>query len=357
MTHLGLNKVRSLSDTTQEPNFASVRLVDRFPQLDAQNLVERFTPPPRFDEATFSTYVPDPQFPSQQAAVARLDRFATELAPVTKSKWRSLPTVLKKQKTTPGPKGIYLDGGFGVGKTHLLASVWHAHAKPKAYMTFGELTAFIGFVGMKQAIATFSNHELICIDEFELDDVANTLMVVSFLRGVTTDDNARLAVTSNTLPDRLGEQRFSAQDFRREIAAIANYFNELRIDGGDFRTSHDQPKLFRHKSELERVTNDDFVELVVHLSNIHPSQYGAMLDDTDAVNISGATRLDSQDDALLMVQFVDKLYDARIPVRVTGCSPETIFDGYYRHGGYRKKYGRAESRLNAMLAESDALSF
>jgi hypothetical protein len=32
---------------------------------------------------------------------------------------------------------------------------------------------------------------------------------------------------------------------------------------------------------------------------------------------------------------------------VTELFPET-----YRRGGYRKKYGRAESRLSAMLAES-----
>ena len=25
-----------------------------------------------------------------------------------------------------GPGGVYLDGGYGVGKTHLLASLWHA---------------------------------------------------------------------------------------------------------------------------------------------------------------------------------------------------------------------------------------
>ena len=46
-----------------------------------------------------------------------------------------------------GPRGVYLDGGYGVGKTHLLASLWHATpAAPeeKAFGTFVELTNLVG---------------------------------------------------------------------------------------------------------------------------------------------------------------------------------------------------------------------
>ena len=46
-----------------------------------------------------------------------------------------------------GPMGLYLDGGFGVGKTHLLASTWHAAPGPKAYGTFVELTHLVGALG------------------------------------------------------------------------------------------------------------------------------------------------------------------------------------------------------------------
>ena len=45
----------------------------------------------------------------------------------------------------------------------------------------------------------------------------------------------RIATTSNSLPDRLGEGRFSADDFTREIAAIAQHFEVVRIDGPDVR--------------------------------------------------------------------------------------------------------------------------
>ena len=61
-----------------------------------------------------------------------------------------------------------------MGKTHLLAAAWHEAPDPKAYLTFAELAGIIGFLGMDQAIGAFSPHRLLCIDEFELDDIAQT---------------------------------------------------------------------------------------------------------------------------------------------------------------------------------------
>ena len=45
----------------------------------------------------------------------------------------------------------------------------------------------------------------------------------------------RLAATSNTLPDALGEGRFAADDFLREIQAVSGHFEVLRVDGEDYR--------------------------------------------------------------------------------------------------------------------------
>ena len=55
-----------------------------------------------------------------------------------------------------------------------------------------ELTAVIGFVGMEEAVRAFSAYRLLCIDEFELDDVANTLMAVTFLRSVLPSEDTSL---------------------------------------------------------------------------------------------------------------------------------------------------------------------
>ncbi|HEX2039421.1 MAG TPA: cell division protein ZapE [Acidimicrobiales bacterium] len=332
-----------------------VRLVDRFPRLTAADLVARFHPPKRFEGVRFETYVPNPEHPSQAAARADLERFAvevveTERPPARRWSWR-------RREAAEGLPGRYLDGGFGVGKTHLLASLWHAAPEPKAYLTFAELASAIGFLGMEAAVAAFRSNRLLCIDEFELDDVANTLMTVTFLRSVVPA-GVRVASTSNALPDRLGEGRFHAADFKREIAAIASWFEVVRIDGPDYRaTSRAEAEPFPPEA-LDRfdvdgtVSDDEFDALIAHLRRVHPAQFGALLDGLDAVVIRRLHPIANQGDALLFVHLVDELYDAQVTVAASGCPVEELFPATYRHGGYRTKYGRCESRLLAMLAEA-----
>ena len=133
-----------------------------------------------------------------------------------------------------GPMGLYLDGGFGVGKTHLLASAWHAVPSPKAYGTFVELTHLVGALGFAEAVRRLSAHRLLAIDEFELDDPGDTMLVTRLLRELT-DAGVYVAATSNTLPDKLGEGRFAAEDFLREIQSVSARFGVVRVDGPDYR--------------------------------------------------------------------------------------------------------------------------
>ncbi len=306
----------------------------------------------------FDTYLPSPSHPSQAAARAEMEGLAAELAasdsPARRRWGRPRAEV---DRTAPAR---YLDGGFGVGKTHLLAATWHAAPGPKAYLTFAELTAVIGFLGMETAVDAFSGYRLLCIDEFELDDVANTLMTVTFLRSVIPA-GVRVATTSNSLPDRLGEGRFSADEFAREIAAIASWFEVVRIDGPDYRASG--PVSFAAldgatADELagqDRATDDTFPSLLAHLRRVHPVQYGALLDGVETVVVRDMHPLTNQNDALAWVALVDELSDAEVAFAATGCEVGSLFDESFRHGGYRKKYGRCESRLAAMLGEADFL--
>jgi cell division protein ZapE len=330
-----------------------VRLVDVHPALDGDQLLARFVPPGRFTGARFATFVPDPDHPSQAEALSRVQALVPT-APKDGRGWFG-----RRRAARSEPPGLYLDGGFGVGKTHLIAALWHATDQPAAYLTFGELTALIGFVGMDAAVAAFAGRRLVCLDEFELDDVANTLMAVTFLRRLLVDDGVRVATTSNSLPDRLGEGRFSAEDFRREIAAIAGHFDVVRVDGPDVRATQTVLRETLTGAEIEagtaageRVSEDDFDELLAHLRTVHPVQYGPLVEAADTVVIRGLHPLVNQGDALLLVTLVDELYDAGIRVLAEGCGVSELFDPSYRHGGYRKKYGRAESRLSALLGEA-----
>ena len=327
-------------------------LVAREPHVAAPDLLADLVPPPQFSRVSFDSYVADPAHPTQAAAVAAAQAFARapEVSVAAKgSRWRRRRSAPPEQRP-----GLYFDGGFGVGKTHLLASVWHAHPGPKAFGTFVEYTNLIGALGFAAAVGAFSDYRLVCIDEFELDDPGDTVLMSSFL-GELVGAGVRLAATSNTLPDRLGEGRFAAEDFLREIQGLSAHFEVVRIEGPDFR-HRGAPKAAPVLSDADLVdlaqqpdtSPDEFPSLLAHLRRVHPSRYGALVDGVSTVCLRDVAQLSDQADALRMVVLVDRLYDQQAAVAGSGHALTDIFAPDMLTGGYRKKYHRAISRLAAM---------
>src|SRR5580693_7343699 len=205
------------------------RLVDRQPTVSPERLIAQLTPPPTFAGASFASYRPDPAEPSQSAAVAACQRFCERAVEHRRGRRR----LLGRREATPGV-GLYLDGGFGVGKTHLLAAAYRQlpddPAHPKAFATFMELTQLAGVFGFVECIDLLADYTLLCIDEFELDDPGNTTLI-SRLLSQLVERGGSVAATSNTLPEQLGEGRFAAHDFLREINTLAAIFDVVRIEG------------------------------------------------------------------------------------------------------------------------------
>src|SRR3954471_8662013 len=186
-------------------------------------------PPRQFEESTLDNYRPDPDYPSQAEALEAMRRFAGAWSAPAGGGW------FRRAKRPPaGKPGVYLDGGFGVGKTHLLAALWHLAPRPRYFGTFIEYTALVGALGYRETVALLSGASLIAIDEFELDDPGDT-MVMTRLLGELVASGSRIAATSNTPPNALGEGRFAASDFLREIHSMAASFQTIRIDGVDYR--------------------------------------------------------------------------------------------------------------------------
>src|SRR5215210_8487288 len=71
-------------------------------------LVRGFVPTPRFAHVTFDSYRPDPDEPTQAAAVARLREFVAELNRDT-GRGGGLFSRFRRPKAT-GLHGLYLDG-------------------------------------------------------------------------------------------------------------------------------------------------------------------------------------------------------------------------------------------------------
>jgi len=312
-----------------------------------------FTPPPHFSGARFETY--RPQHSSQEAALTEVRAFVAEVSEPTTAGFR-WPW---RKREVPGGRGLYLDGGFGVGKTHLLAAAYHVSTVPeKAYLSFQELVYAVGVEGMAAARETFGGYGLLCIDEFELDDPGNTLIVKALLAHVFSRGGS-VMTTSNTPPEAQGQGRFNAGDFKREIQSVAAHFSVVPLGGPDYRrrdqlaalaSDADLRRCYRHEAAPEPKLALSWPELLELLSRHHPIRYRDLIAQFGALYVTGAKTLPTQNDALRFVHFIDKLYDQDKPLRMSGgVALGELFDPSYCDGAYAKKHFRCLSRLSEML--------
>lgn len=344
---------------------SAAHLVQRTPTISGPDIVATLVPPPQFSEASFESYRPDPDHPSQSQTRELLHRFVNPPKPVkTNGGFFGLgkkKTVVHNEPLQITQPGIYLDGGFGVGKTHLLAAAWHAAHGRKYFGTFIEYTSLVGALGYAKTVETLKGAKLICIDEFELDDPGDT-MIMTRLIAELTSTGTKFIATSNTPPNALGEGRFAAQDFMREIQAMSDRFLTIRIDGDDYRQRDLEGEAVALSSDEyrfmladavnagDRVTDDDFDELIAHLATVHPSTYSRLVYGVNVIGVREVRELVDQTQALRLVAFIDRVYDAQIPIRATGVPFTNVFAGGMLEGGYRKKYLRCMSRLNALTS-------
>ena len=327
-------------------------LTSRNPTLTGTEIVDHLVPPRQFLGSTVDTFRPDSSYPSQAAAVDAVREFATV--------WlASASRFFSRRRGQDVLPGIYLDGGFGVGKTHLLAALWRLAPGRKYFGTFIEYTALVGALGYAATVNLLRGATLVCIDEFELDDPGNTRLMSRLLNELAAS-GTRIAATSNTPPNALGDGRFAAVDFLREIDSLSAKFRIIRMDGLDYRrreidghaTTVSEPELHKILDQVEgTATVDEFSAVVRLLSRVHPSRYAKLVDGLTAVGILDVKVLASQTDALRIVAFVDRLYDAQVAVVATGVPIDQVFADDMLAGGYRKKYLRAMSRLISLTSQ------
>ncbi|GAA5534715.1 cell division protein ZapE [Deinococcus aluminii] len=332
-----------------------IDLLSRHPGLTPDELTAGLAPSARFQDVRFENYRPNPDFPSQEEARASLQAFLKG-AQVRPGGFRLF------RRSKPEGHGLYLDGGFGVGKTHLLASAYHAAEGKRALMSFQDLMFVIGALGMTRAVEAFRGHDLLLIDEFELDDPGNTHMANTFL-GQLMPGGTSVIATSNTEPGALGQGRFNASDFQRQIQGIADRFETRRVDGPDYRQRGNTPappltgeefQAWRARQPEARLAVVSHRDLGRLLLDVHPSRFARLLAGVEALGITDLAPMPDQNVALRFVHFIDKLYDLGLHAALTGAPLGRLFDESYRHGAYAKKYSRCLSRLSELLREARA---
>jgi len=145
------------------------------------------------------------------------------------------------------PKGLYIWGGVGRGKTFLLDGFYDcAPFRRKRRVHFHDFMIEVHHA-MKQlarerdpliavADSIARSTRLLCLDEFHVDDIADAMILGRLLeallgRGVV------LLTTSNYPPDNLYPDGLQRQNFLPAIALLKRALSVLHLDGGtDFRT-------------------------------------------------------------------------------------------------------------------------
>lgn len=318
-----------------------INIADLDSEVSVSELLSELVPPAEFAKVSFDSYIPDSRFASQSEARTLAASFAKSIG-----------------KKGSANLGIYLDGGFGVGKTHLLASIYFNSGKKSAFGAFLAYTSIIGYLGFAHAVEQFSKYDLLCIDEFELDDPGDTMIMSRFLKELAAK-GVRFAATSNTPPAALGEGRFAADSFQREIQSVADKFQMVRIDGDDYRhrdanfefTPADAAQISAIQEDATQKTLAvSFDELVAFLGSIHQSRYAKVSEQFDRVLITDVRLINDQFEGIRFVSFIDRCYEAGVSLAYTGLELGSIFRQDHVEGAYRKKYLRCLSRLAAMCS-------
>jgi cell division protein ZapE len=307
--------------------------------------VSDLIPPPRFQRKDFAGYRIDAAIAGQAEAVAQVQAFATR--PVGWRGWFAA-----KQKPC-----LYLDGGFGVGKTHLLAASFNAAPGTKRYLSFAEAMSLLTVRGRDSAIELLAA-DLVCIDEFELDDPTNTRLADLLVSGLVAK-GSRLITTSNTVPGELGQGRMAVDLFRTQLARIEEAFSDVHVPGNDWRLraadAGHPPQQWGPATEP--LHGDGCVIVDAHrldrwlqdIPVINLRRVAALL---NGLSITELAPFENQLAALRFVHLIDKLYDYGVALRVrTTAAIADLFPPEHCQAAFAKKYKRCQSRVTELCAD------
>jgi cell division protein ZapE len=323
---------------------------------------------------------------SQWRAVERLQQLYEEWSAYKKRRDTALKRLLVKP---PLPKGVYLWGPVGRGKSFLMDAFYlcvplvrkrRVHFHPFMREIHRELDELKGTEDPIAEVAaqTARRYRLICFDEFHVSDIADAMILGRFLEKVM-DLGVEFVMTSNYHPDQLYPGGLQRERFLPAIELLKSRLDVVCVDSGtDYRrlkmeklkvyhVRSDEPlaRIFEELKDVEEERQPLHVEgrsipyrkragglvwfdfQVLCGGPRSYADYVELAKRFHTVIVSGVPRLSAKqsDAARRFTWLVDIFYDDRIKLIVSAeAQPEELFV----EGESAAEFQRTVSRLHEM---------
>lgn len=180
---------------------------------------------------------------AQQATVERMQVFYDEFVEYKKAR----SSVLKKWLSRPAvPKGMYLHGGVGRGKSFLMDCFYSSvTVQRKVRLHFHEFmrgvhAELVDLKGVKDPLDEVANrvakrYRLICFDEFHVSDISDAMILYRLLDALF-DRGVTFLMTSNYHPDDLYPNGLNRDRLLPAIDLLKKNLDVINVDVGvDYR--------------------------------------------------------------------------------------------------------------------------
>jgi cell division protein ZapE len=156
--------------------------------------------------------------------------------------------LLRLRSRAPAPRGLYLWGGVGRGKTLLmdlffatLAGGPPASERSHFHHFMRDVHAALGSIKQREkpldlvAQRLAARTRVLCLDEFFVADIADAMILAGLLEGLFKR-GVTLVTTSNVPPQALYRDGLQRQRFLPAIELLESHLDALHLDGGvDYR--------------------------------------------------------------------------------------------------------------------------
>lgn len=190
-------------------------------------MTARLSPQAAYDQARATGFVEDP---AQRRAVEALEALYQAL-----------------ENGRGEPRGLYLWGRVGRGKTWLMDSFYRGLSVPARRQHFHH---FMRWVHRRQfqltgtpaplrqlAAELAAEVRVLCLDELFVNDIADAMLLGGLLTALF-EQGVIMVVTSNQAPEQLYADGFNRERFVPAVEALSHYLHVLALDGPQDHRQH-----------------------------------------------------------------------------------------------------------------------